>query len=254
MDFFEYSNYYDQMKLKITNSIIDNVEKATGSREIDFIDEKNGKRETGNEFALLILKPGFTKEVNPRVEESLKNRIDMANLHILSESYAIYQEGVTKIHSIGTAHKGFYETETKPYFTSAPCKMFLVFGKDAIQKVREIACGVGGTTKDVRPDGIRWQYGVWPNGEKPAYYMGDKVQPDIVRNVLHSTGHRIDSSREFTCYVTMAADYAMKKLVLENEYPNKEITPDMVFERTLKVCQKSSQKTVAKSTEKTNNK
>ena len=126
--------------------------------------------------ALVMLKPGFTA---PEIREMLKDRLNDANLLILKETDVFMDKDDAKLHYPHLVSKGFYP-ELEEYMTSGPCYAYLVYGDNAIDKVREIACGKGGSTRDSRPDGIRYQV---------QKMLSPNAEVDVTRNVVHATGY-----------------------------------------------------------------
>ena len=126
--------------------------------------------------ALVMLKPGFTA---PEIREMLKDRLKDANLLILKETDVFMDKDDAKLHYPHLVSKPFYPGLEK-YMTSGPCYAYLVYGENAIDKVREIACGKGGSTKDSRPDGIRYQV---------QKMLNPNAEVDVTRNVVHATGY-----------------------------------------------------------------
>ena len=133
-----------------------------------FLDEEH--------VAVVMLKPGFTA---PEIRKMLVDRLDEAGLTILKHTDVYLDKDDAKLHYPHLVAQPFYPYLEK-YMTSGPCYAYLVYGDNAIDKVREIACGKGGSTKDSRPDGIRYQV---------QKMLNPNAEVDVTKNVVHATGY-----------------------------------------------------------------
>lgn len=187
MNEFERRMLTECVEESVLGEIYGKLTDYSGSRAVEY-----------EKIAYIMIKPGFVSaETKALVEEKLVEK----ELKILSQSDIIYNEPTTDLHYLDLIQKGFYETELKPYFVSGPCYGYLVYGDNAIDKVREIACGKGGTTKNVKEDGLRY---IIPKK------LGQEM--DITKNVIHATGSVADCRGEITCFVKNSTDYKMLQL------------------------------------------
>lgn len=194
--YLEGQNLVADFKGKILDQICGFMENKTGKKSIAY-----------SKLAVLIFKPGFDKQ---EIIVETSDRVEKAGLEVVFSSPMKYDKETARQHYIDLAGKPFVG-ELTDYLSSGDCFGMLVYGDNAIQKVRDIACGIGGSTYDLKPDGIRWKYAVWIDNK-----------PDLTRNVLHATGDVTDVKGELNCFINGAA----QKLALQKVQKRENIKAD----------------------------
>lgn len=199
-EYEELTNFEEKMKIKIIENILDEMEAITGKRKIDF-----------SKTAYLMLKPEFT---SANIIKSTEKRVAECGLKVLGASAIRYKKGTAVLHYIDLTNKPFVD-ELTDYLSSGNCYGMMLYGDDAIQKVRNLACGVGGKTSDVKPDGLRYEFGI----------RNADGKLDLTKNVVHATGDERDAKGEFICFVNLVAKSMTKQKLAEME-TNKSLKKD----------------------------